>query len=212
MILYLVRHGQSEANLKGIIQGHAEFPLSDLGKEQAKLVGEAFQEEHLDAIFTSDLGRARKTADAIAKHHPLDVHTWDKVREVGLGPLEGKTRDEMKAAFPGLETKSLLTSGIEGSETVEDITARCEYVVEQLRAGYDNKKVAVVSHGGLISIFLMYLIAGPKWQELTRPFMIGNTGITKIEWRSGEQVKFHYVNKTDHLERNKDLKSTTVLY
>ncbi|WP_096439617.1 histidine phosphatase family protein [Alteribacter populi] len=212
MILYLIRHGQSEANVKGIIQGHAEFPLSELGKKQAVLAGEAFRDHHLDMIFTSDLERATKTAEAIAEFHPLDVLPWEQVREIGLGPLEGKTRAEMKIEFPDLETKSLLTSGIEGSETIEEITARCAHVAEQLRAAYKGKRVAIVSHGGFISIFLMYLIAGEKWFELYRPFVIGNTGITKVEWRNDGQMKFHYVNRADHLEREKDLKSSTVLY
>ncbi|PYZ96897.1 histidine phosphatase family protein [Alteribacter lacisalsi] len=212
MILYLIRHGQSEANEKGIIQGHAEFSLSKLGKAQARLAGETFADTHLDAIYTSDLGRAKETADAIAEHHPLDVIPWDKIREVGLGPLEGKTRDEMQKAFPDLKTDSLLTSGIEGSELTEDITARCAYVTEQLAAAYSGKQVALVSHGGFISIYLMYLIAGENWPMLNRPFMIGNTGVTKIERRENGLMKFHYVNQTAHLERENDLKSSTVLY
>ncbi|TMW70598.1 histidine phosphatase family protein [Alteribacter natronophilus] len=212
MIVYLIRHGQSEANEKGIIQGHAEFPLSKLGEMQADFAGEALKDTHLDAIFTSDLGRARKTAEAIAARHPLEAVSWEQIREVGLGPLEGKTRNEMTVAFPDLKIDSLLTSGIEGAETVENITKRCAKVTEQLTAAYSGKKVALVSHGGFISIYLMYLIAGENWGELNRPFMIGNTGITKVEWRQNGQVKFHYVNQTAHLEREKDLKSSTVLY
>ncbi|SER85345.1 histidine phosphatase family protein [Salipaludibacillus aurantiacus] len=210
--VYFIRHGQSEANLQGIIQGHAEFPLSELGEKQASLAGEWMSSVHLDAIYTSDLQRARVTAEAIAKHHPLTPQPWEMIREVGLGPLEGKTRKQMYEEFPELKADALLTSGIKGTETVDKITLRCGYVIEQLNAAYENKTVAVVSHGGFISIMLMYLIAGENWHSLQRPFVIGNTGITKAVLDNDGPPQLHFTNRTDHLEKEGNSKSSTVLY
>lgn len=212
MKFYLVRHGQSEANEKGIIQGHANFQLTSLGKKQAELAGEFFSTIHLDAIYSSDLDRAYDTARGIEKHHPLTVQRWDKLREVGLGPLEGKTRQQLKAEYPNLGTGSLLLSGVKGSETREEITTRCGYVLEQLRAAHKNDTIAVVSHGGFISILLMYMIAGDSWYNHDRPFIIGNTGVNLVEYDEKDQVKFHYTNRTDHLEKGENLRSSTVLY
>ncbi|PYZ92390.1 histidine phosphatase family protein [Salipaludibacillus keqinensis] len=209
--LYLIRHGQSEANSKGIIQGHAEFPLSELGKKQASLAGKWMADIQIDAIYTSDLQRAKATAESIAQFHPLKASEWKMIREVGLGPLEGKTRKEMGVEFPDLQRDALLTSGIEGTETVEAITERCKYVINQLSSAYQEKTVALVSHGGFISILLMYIIAGDHWATLKRPFVIGNTGITKVTIDEDGSTKLHYTNRTNHLEYD-GLQSSTVLY
>lgn len=210
--LYFIRHGQSEANLQGIIQGHAEFPLSELGKKQALLVGEWMAQIHLDDIFSSDLQRAMLTAKEIEKHQPITVKPWEIVREVGLGPLEGKTREQMYEEFPTLQANALLTSGINGTETVEAVTERCSYLVDTLREDYNNKAVAIISHGGFISIMLMYLIAGDQWHTLKRPFVIGNTGVTKVELGDEGSVKFHFTNRMEHLANDKNNQSSSVLY
>ncbi|GEL07997.1 histidine phosphatase family protein [Salisediminibacterium halotolerans] len=208
--IYFVRHGQSEANKQGIIQGHAEFPLSDLGEKQAELVGNKLADLPLDAVYTSDLQRAFFTAKQIAKHHELAPAAVSYLREVGLGPLEGKTREQMRAEFPDMKNESLLTSGIKGTEQIEEITERCRIATESLKNS-PGKSIAAVSHGGLISILLMYMIAGEDWHLLKRPFVIGNTGITKVEV-SENGPKIHYMNQTAHLELEENLQSSTVVY
>lgn len=212
-VIYFVRHGQSIANKQGIIQGHAEFPLSELGEQQVKLVGNWFSDMRLTTILTSDLQRARYTAQAIEKgQNGNDVvfQAEPLVREVGLGPLEGKTRAQMAELFPEMKSEALLTSGIKGTETVDQITRRCEQLTEQLTAA-SSGNIAVVSHGGFISIYLMYLIAGAVWDQANRPFVIGNTGITKVVFTNGTP-KIHYTNKQQHLETEGDLTSSTVVY
>lgn len=211
--IYFVRHGQSEANKQGIIQGHAEFPLSELGKTQATLAGEWFNGIKLNRMITSDLQRASETAEAISQRQQDGApkpQMSPLAREVGLGPLEGKTREEMGRQFPELKPDQLLTSGISGTETVEAITRRCQLLEQTLTEG-DFEQTAVVSHGGFISIYLMYLIAGGDWHRWKRPFVIGNTGITKITYSDG-QAKIHYTNKQAHLEGREGLTSSTVVY
>lgn len=208
--IYFVRHGQSEANKQGIIQGHAEFPLSALGKKQAELVGNKLAELELDAVYTSDLSRAFITAEQIASHHQLTPAAVSYLREVGLGPLEGKTREQMRAEFPDMSSENLLTSGIKGTEQIEEISERCRIATENLRNS-PEKTIAAVSHGGLISILLMYMIAGEDWHLFQRPFVIGNTGITKVELDEN-QTKIHYMNQMSHLELEENLQSSTVVY
>ncbi|ADI00254.1 histidine phosphatase family protein [Salisediminibacterium selenitireducens] len=211
--VYFIRHGQSEANKQGIIQGHAEFPLTDLGETQATLAGEWFTGIKLNRIITSDLQRASDTAKAISRHQKNDALKTERnllAREVGLGPLEGKTREEMGSLFPEMKPEQLLTSGISGTETVDAITRRCQLLEQTLTEG-GVAETAVVSHGGFISIYLMYLIAGEDWHRWNRPFVIGNTGITKITYNSG-QAKIHFTNKQEHLEGRDGLTSSTVVY
>ncbi|ADU29085.1 Phosphoglycerate mutase [Evansella cellulosilytica DSM 2522] len=197
----MIRHGQSEGNLHKIVQGHANFPLSNLGKKQALLVGEAFANVNLDALYSSDLDRAIKTAEAIKEHHPhLTLNTWPVLREVGLGPLEGQPREDVLKIYPFLKHKSILTSGIPGTEQLHEITNRCKITVDYLLSHHKNDTVAIVAHGGFISILIMYLIAKEHWPNVERPFMIGNTGVTKVTIDRQGVLKVHYVNDTSHLE------------
>jgi uncharacterized phosphatase len=201
MNLFLIRHGESTGNLAGKIQGSSDYPLSDLGRKQAEYVADYLKDLQLDYIYSSDLSRAYHTAEVIAKKQKKSVHKWEKVREVHLGPLQGLTRAEIYEKFPQTVDYSILTSGILGTETIEALTNRCQYVIDQLQMAHKNHHIAIVSHGGFISIFLMYLIAGEQWHKLHRPFQIGNTSISHIEWpRNRTKPIIHYINQTGHLD------------
>ncbi|MEC2072389.1 histidine phosphatase family protein [Alkalihalophilus marmarensis] len=199
MNLYLIRHGESEGNRLGKIQGWSDFPLSEIGKKQALKLGNFFQGIQLDYLYSSDLTRAHDTALAIGSEKDLTVHKWEKVREVNLGPFQGLSRDEIYEQFPEVRETSILTSGIAGTESVHELTERCKYVVDQLKRAHKNDHVAIVSHGGFISIFLMYLMIGDNWGEFHRPFQIGNTSISHIELSRSGKPLFHYINRDHHL-------------
>ncbi|KHF41309.1 histidine phosphatase family protein [Halalkalibacter okhensis] len=201
MNLYLIRHGESEGNVSGLIQGCKDFPLSDLGEQQVELVADYFKDVQLDYLYSSDLTRAYHTAKAIGALQNRTVHKWEKVREVYLGPLQGLTRTEIYETFPVVNETSILTSGIPGTETVQELTERCQHVIDQMLLAHQGDHVGIVSHGGFISIFLMYLLTGEKWYTFHRPFQINNTGITHIEWsKRSNKPLIHYTNKTAHLE------------
>lgn len=215
MNLYLIRHGQSTANKDGIIQGCKDFPLSEQGKAQAILLGQYLSEDNIDAIYSSDLTRAYDTAQKVVGNRTLHIEKWEKLREVNLGPLEGKTRYEMERDFPQLKnSRSILTTGLEGTETITEITERCHYILHTLQTvhGEQDQDVVVVSHGGLISIFLMYLMFGDQWNEAHRPFVVGNTGITKIAFNKENKPIFHYINRDTHLYKGDFQLSSTILY
>ncbi|WP_078551561.1 histidine phosphatase family protein [Bacillus alkalicellulosilyticus] len=205
MRLYLVRHGESLGNVQGIIQGQADFPLSPLGQIQVQQLGKHFQSIPFDYIYSSDLTRAQETAQAIASNREKTIHPWEKVREIFLGPLQGKTQQEIFTEYPELEDRALLTSGIAGTETVEDITSRCAYVWDQMTKAHQDNDVVIVSHGGFISIFIMYLMLGNDWHLHHRPFHIGNTGITLIEAKAGRKPVFHYINDTSHIRTEEQI-------
>ncbi|MCD8503067.1 MAG: histidine phosphatase family protein [Bacillaceae bacterium] len=215
MKLYLIRHGQSTANHQGIIQGCKDFPLSELGNIQAGLVGEFLANQKFDAIYSSDLTRAYDTAFEVSKHQNLPIEKWEKLREVNLGPLEGKTKREMEQEFPQVkDASSILTTGLEGTETIDQITERCQDVLQHLFQMHKHLShdVALVSHGGFISIFLMYLMFGEQWNEAHRPFVVGNTGVTKVEFTREDKPVFHYINRDTHLYKAGAKPTSTILY
>lgn len=200
MKLYLIRHGESVGNTKNIIQGQTDYPLSSLGQEQAKQLANYFKNIHLDSIYSSGLRRAYITAQTLADEKGMSVQEWEHIREIHLGPFQGKTRAEIEAMFPVMKERPLLTSGIEGTETVEAITRRCAIVCEQLKHEHEHDSVAIVSHGGFIGIFMMYMMFGDEWHTFHRPFHIGNTGVTLVNWQSMKKPMFEYINSTTHLE------------
>lgn len=200
MKLYLIRHGESVGNTKNIIQGQSDYPLSSLGQEQAKQLGNYFKHIHLDSIYSSGLSRAFVTAQTLADEKGMVVQEWESIREIGLGPFQGKTRAEIEAMFPVMKDRPLLTSGIEGTETVAAITKRCAIVWEQLKHEHETDSVAIVSHGGFIGIFMMYLMFGDDWDTMHRPFQVSNTGVTLVNWQAMKKPMFEYINSTTHLE------------
>ena len=213
MNLLLVRHGESLGNKQGVIQGLKDFPLTTVGEKQAVLLGNYMANESIDVLYTSDLTRAAQTAEQIAKHHPIEATKWGKVREIGLGPLEGKTRAEIFLQYPEVkDNSSILTTNLPGTELVCEITDRCQYVLEQLLAAHRGNNVVVVSHGGFISIFLMYLMFAEKWNDVHRPFIVGNTGVSRIQFLEGDKPVFHYVNRDGHLLIDNQAASATVIY
>ncbi|WP_026673449.1 histidine phosphatase family protein [Alkalihalobacterium bogoriense] len=201
MKLYLIRHGESMGNVNGIIQGHSDFPLSPKGRIQAENLANSFSTILLDYIYSSDLTRAFDTAQAIANKKSLPVQQWDTVREIGLGPFEQKSTEEIYTMYPFIKERSILTSGVEGTETIEAITQRCHTVWNQMLLEHQNENVAIVSHGGFISIFIMFILAGDSWHEFHRPFQIGNTSVSLVEQKEGKKPSFVYINDTSHLRK-----------
>lgn len=87
--IYIVRHGESEANAKGILQGQKDYPLTPKGEEQALIISNELKGINFDAIFSSDLLRAKRTAEIIAVERKLAVNTTKMLRERNYGRLEG---------------------------------------------------------------------------------------------------------------------------
>ncbi|WP_187254578.1 histidine phosphatase family protein [Alkalicoccus halolimnae] len=198
--LYLIRHGQSTANIKHIIQGQSDYPLTALGEKQASLAAKYLKNIKLDAVYASDLSRAYQTADMITEPHALKPQPEEDLREVFLGPLQGRARASVVKDYPELNHRSFVTSGIPGTETFDSISMRCLNLVQKWQRDHQGETIMAVSHGGFISIFLMYLIAGDGWHHWNRPFLIENTGITKVYFDEMGQAKIHFSNNTSHLE------------
>lgn len=196
--VYLIRHGESEGNRLGVLQGCKDYPLTKKGEQQAESLGKAFSEQPLDYIFSSDLSRAMSTALALERFQQVSVEITSLLREIYLGPLQGKTRREIYEAYPHLVRRSLLRSGLPGTETDEQLTERCRQLMALFKSLKSGDTIAAISHGGFITIFFMYVLAEEKWGELRRPFQLDNTGVTKLSWRDGQLI-IPYINRIDHL-------------
>jgi broad specificity phosphatase PhoE len=149
--LLLARHGETDWNRARRWQGHADRPLTELGREQAAALAERLADIALDAVYSSDLRRAAETAAAVAEAQGLQVVELPELREVSVGSWEGLTRDEAEAMFPeGFQRWLAGGTGWEDGETYEEMSARVLGAVEQIAAAHEGGRALIVSHGGPI--------------------------------------------------------------
>ncbi len=149
--ILLARHGESDWNRAKRWQGHADRPLTELGRDQARELAGRLAETELDAIYSSDLQRARQTAEIVAGSRQLSVKTVAGLREVDVGSWSGLTRAEAEQRFP--EAYARWMAGGEGwddGETYEQLSRRVVDAVCHISAEQPQGRVLVVAHGGSI--------------------------------------------------------------
>ena len=149
--LLLARHGESDWNRDKRWQGFADRPLTDLGRRQAEELADRLQDTDLDAVYSSDLRRARDTAKIVARGRGLAVSTTPDLREVDVGEWSGLTRAEAEAKFPEAYERWLNGGeGWERGERYEQLAARVLKAMRRIAAAHDGARVLVVAHGGTI--------------------------------------------------------------
>ena len=149
--ILLARHGESDWNRARRWQGHADRPLTDLGRRQAAELAERLADTELDAVYASDLRRAVDTAEAVARPRGLAVRTTPDLREVDVGAWSGLTRGEAEAEFP--EGYARWIEGAEGwqdGETYEQLGTRVVKAIRSIAETHPDGRVLVVAHGGTI--------------------------------------------------------------
>jgi phosphoserine phosphatase len=149
--VYLARHGESDWNVERRWQGHADRPLTERGREQARALAERLEGVELEAIYASDLRRAWETADTVAHARGLEVVRLPELREVDVGSWSGLTRDECAARFPeAFERWRAGGSGWDDGESYEEMAERIVTALSALAAHHPDGSILVVSHGGPI--------------------------------------------------------------
>lgn len=160
-LIYIVRHGQTDWNAKGIIQGETDMPLNSEGVKQAKQLSKNLQDIKFDAIFSSDLVRAKKTAEIIAMERELAVAITRLLRERRFGKFEGQPYQMMhqfNQTWEKLSTKERTRlRADQGSETDEEVVSRFITFIREVAVVYLEKTVLIVAHGGLMRAILNHL-------------------------------------------------------
>jgi broad specificity phosphatase PhoE len=133
--LLLVRHGETDWNAAGRLQGHTDRALSDYGREQARRLADEIAGEHFDAVYASDLARARETAEIVAERLRLPVVLDPDLREKDWGNWEGLTSTER--------------FGVElAGESTEQHQRRMLAALGRIAGKHPHGRVLVVTHGG----------------------------------------------------------------
>ncbi|MEF3301783.1 histidine phosphatase family protein [Paenibacillus sp. GYB003] len=185
----LVRHGTTDWNLAGRLQGQNDIPLNEAGRWQARAIGERIRKERWDAVVSSDLSRAKETAELIADIAGIGPVRCDRrLRERTHGRLDGTTLEDRIAAW-GADWR-LLDHGV---ETDERMYARGIECIEQLARDYAGKRVLVVTHGAFIGVLLNRML------ERMPEGSLQNTSLTIVERTADGGWTCPLFNCTSHI-------------
>ena len=201
--ILFVRHGETDWNVKRIIQGWKGTSLNALGLRQARLMAKRVRglDLKLDAILCSDLLRAVQTAEALAKPLKLKVHKRKDLRERSFGDWEGKRVEDVLAKYrlgPGVRKDPFLAFEPHGGESMPVFGKRMSGFLKSVIKEHKGKTVAAVSHGGPVRVAAC-LAAGI---DLKRYFVLGRPGNVSLSLLSyqGGIWWLEYYNDMAHLE------------
>lgn len=193
--LWLIRHGQTDWNLDGQIQGASDVPLNATGLAQARILASRLRSETFDAVYASDLARARVTAETALPG--VAVRLDPRLREMSYGVLEGRTWNDLDddlAAQARHWREDPFERRVPGGESFRDLTTRVQAFLDDLPG---EGRFAVFSHGGAI-VSALYGITGRPADGSWR-FALSNTSISRVRFDE-RGVTLLSVNDHAHLD------------
>lgn len=150
--LLLARHGETDWNREGRWQGHSNTPLNESGRRQAaELAG---QLDGVDVLYSSDLDRARETAEIVGAQLGLEVHFDERLRERSFGAWEGLTTADIESRFaePFRRWREGESHGADDAEPFEEFGSRVNSFLEDVLERHPDETVLVIAHGGAIRV------------------------------------------------------------
>jgi len=202
--LCVVRHGETDWNTGKRVQGQIDIPLSALGHAQARATGNALMGEGFAAIYSSDLVRARQTAEATAHLAHLPLQLSPGLRERHFGVFQGLTYEEAAARYPADYARHHARDPRfvpDGGESLLDLAARISNACEDIVRRHAGEAVALFTHGGVLDI--LHRQAAGKPLTTPRDFAIPNCAISWIEVVNGSWTLLSWAER-DHLAGSLD--------
>jgi broad specificity phosphatase PhoE len=186
-MLLLARHGQTDWNLERRWQGHADPPLNETGQAESRALAASLADSGLKRVYSSNLVRARETAEIVAAALGLDVRLDPRLREVDVGEWSGLTSAEVEAQFPdGYHRRYEGGTGWENGERFEVMGARVVAAVLSIAAADANGRTLLVTHGGPLRA-LWTAVGGERsaWVDA------GNCDVDEVDVERGEMRWIH---------------------
>lgn len=198
--IFLVRHGQTHWNLSFKYQGHADIDLTEKGVRQAEALSVALKKQEVSAIYTSDLKRAIRTGQIIAKNHHVEPQILPAFKEISFGMWEGMTYNEINKRWPGYFQRFMIDAEsvcIPDGESFFEVQQRTMPVLKNLMDKHKNENIIIVSHGAAIRTILAGILHMPlKYVWSIRQ---DNTALNIIEHYENNVI-LALMNDTHHLE------------
>ena len=180
--LFIVRHGETEWNRQGRIQGHTDVGLSEQGIEQARCLAARLTDVRFDAAYSSDLSRAAETAALVLRDREVSLIPTPQLREYHKGAFEGLTEAELRSRYPG-EYPGYVAKDLdyapEGGESTRQVSDRMTAIVSEIKERHLGETVLLVGHGGSLRAAMMALLGmalDANWR-----FVFGNCTLTIVD-------------------------------
>lgn len=199
--IYLIRHCQSMGNIEHKFQGQYDADVSPDGEKQLELLSLRFRNEHIDAIYTSPLKRARKTAEAVGKYHKdIEIIEESGFIEIDCGRMENLLLSEVAVQFPETAMNWDKTPDLcrfPGGETMAEVYERVNGALDKVIAENPGKTIAVTTHGGVLRNLYARITYG-ELIGIRKSEVFGNTGVSTLIAEDGE-LRWESINNLDHL-------------
>lgn len=198
--VYLIRHCQSMGNIEHKFQGQYDAAVSPDGEKQLALLGLRFRNEPIDAIYTSPLLRARRTAQAIAQYHSLEIIEEPGFIEINCGDMENLPLTDVAKLFPTTAHHWDVSPDLcefPGGETMREVYKRTNDALDKIIRLNPGKRVVVTTHGGVLRNLFARITYG-NLEGIRQSEVFGNTGVSTLEAEDGE-LRWAGLNDLSHL-------------
>ena len=197
----LVRHGWTDWNARGLLQGHTDVPLNQVGREQAERLGGRLSAVEIDAAYCSDLLRCTQTFEAALDTRDVTVTFSRQLREQAFGRWEGKSYLDIEEAEPDLYAEMI--NGYDGfsppgGESFLQVHARATSFAEETRSRHPTGTLLIVGHGAALRALIASLIG--LRLEMTWRFKIDSCSLTILDV-GDDMAALELLNDTSHLRR-----------
>lgn len=202
--LYFTRHGQTEWNVEGRIQGHLDSPLTELGVTQAVRLGESLSHVNFDVIYASPSARTIRTAELIRGNKDVAVNLDERLREIRMGSWEGMLMGEIEQAFPQEHHTYWhaphLYRPVSDGETFFDVIQRTGQFVDELLSVNHDCRVLVVTHTVTLKV-IMSRFEGRSLERLWDPPFIHPTSLSRVVVENGES-RIEFYGDMSHVDKH----------
>lgn len=200
--IILVRHCQAEGNLKRFFQGKIDSDITKEGYRQIAQTAELLSVEYIDAIYSSSLIRARKTADGINVYHELPINIDDRLAEIDAGDWEGKLLTDIEKEYPKQISNWRNNPSVfeaPNGESMAEVYERVNSALKDIITANKEKTVCIVSHG--CAIMNMMCFAHGWGVENIKEISLGtNMSVNVMKFDDNFNCKILMENYVDHLQ------------
>ena len=196
---FLVRHGQTDWNARGLLQGHTDVPLNEVGRDQAKRLGERLTGVPLEAAYSSDLLRCSQTMELALDGRDVTVIHSEKLREQAYGRWEGMSFSAIRDADPELYTamvEDYTSFTPPGGEDFRAVEARSQGLATEMMARHPAGDLLIVGHGAALRTLVTYMTGLPL--EAGWRFKVDSCSLTVLDVGVNPAVML-VLNDTSHL-------------
>jgi len=197
-LIYFIRHGQTAQNTAKRFQGHSDTDLDETGRWQSGRVARRLAGYGISAIYTSDLARARQTAEPLETLLGVVARPRIDLREIDVGSATGLTKHDLRERHPALFGDGWHRVPFPGGESYDETAARMSRAAREIAAAHGGQRIAVVTHGGAIRGAISGLVGIPI--ETLAGLFVMNTSITSIAIEDDGAGKLRGLNDAAHLE------------